>query len=330
MAHHTILGANGAVGRELSRSLAAAGHTLRQVSRHPRKENPSDEVIVGDLLDASSAAAAIAGSDVAYLVAGIGYSTEAWKAQWPRIMANVIDACARCNTSLVFFDNVYAYGAVEGPMTEDTPFNPNSRKGEIRATIATTLLEAMRAREVNAMIVRSADFYYPQFAGATTSMLNSIVFDRLRAAKAPQWLGNPAVPHSFSYTPDLGRSLAMLGTNPESFGQTWHALTTAEQHTGRELVRLACEVSGRPEKLQNAPRWMIRALGVFQPMMREQVEMMYQFERPYVFSSDKLERAFDMQAVTYREAFREVWAGGQAERASAHHGRTPAGEVIHS
>jgi nucleoside-diphosphate-sugar epimerase len=306
MALHTLLGANGAVGRELSKSLAAAGHTLRQVSRHPRMETPSDEVVVGDLLDPVSTSRAIAGSDVAYLVAGIGYSTDVWQIKWPRIMANVIDACARSGTALVFFDNVYAYGAVQGPMTEATPFNPCSRKGDIRATIANTLLNAMRSGQVNAMIVRSADFYYPQFAGATTSMLNSIVFERMRASKSAQWFGNPDVPHSFSFTPDIGRSLAMLGTSADAFGQTWHALTTPEAHTGRELVRLASEASGTPDKLQNAPRWMMRALGLFQPALREQVEMMYQFEQPYIFSSAKMERAFGASATTYGEAFRQV------------------------
>ena len=312
MALHTLLGANGAVGRELSLSLTAAGHSLRQVRRRPQQETPSDELVIADLLDPVSTAAAITGSDVAYLVAGVPYATATWQEQWPRIMANVIDACARSGTSLVFFDNVYAYGAVDGPMTEYTPFNPCSYKGEIRAAIATTLLEAMRAREVNAMIVRSADFYYPQSAGATTGMLNAIVFDRLRASKTPQWMGNPDAPHSFSFTPDIGQSLAMLGTNPDAFGQTWHALTTTESLTGRDLVRLAGEIAGRPDTLQNAPRWMIRALGMFQPALREQLEMMYQFERPYHFSSAKLERAFGVQATPYRDAFRQVWADAAA------------------
>jgi nucleoside-diphosphate-sugar epimerase len=197
---------------------------------------------------------------------------------------------------------------VDGVMTEDTPFNPRSRKGEVRARIATTLLTAMHRKEVNALIVRSPDFYYPQSSGATTSMLNAIVFDRLRASKTPQWLGSPDVPHSFAFTPDLGRSLAILGTTPHAFGQTWHALTTDELLTGRQLVRLACEVSGKPFALQNAPRWMVRLLGLFAPPLREQMEMLYQFERPYRFSSDKLSRAFDVRATPYLDAFRQVCA----------------------
>ncbi len=314
---HTILGANGAVGRELSRALNAKGLRLRQVSRHPQREFPGDDVVVTDLTNAAGTAAAIAGSDVVYLVAGVSYSTAVWQADWPRIMANVIDGCERSGAALVFFDNVYAYGAVSGAMTEDTPFNPCSRKGEVRARIATTLLDAIRSQRVTAMIVRSPDFYYPSEPGRTTGMLNAIVFDRLRAGKAPQWLGNPDVQHSFSYTPDLGRSLALLGPSAAAFGQTWHALTSPELHSGRDLVRLAAETANVQAKLQNAPRWMVRAMGLFQPTMREQVEMLYQFERPYTFNSTKLADAFGVSATPYRDAFREVWSSGVGRTASA-------------
>jgi len=307
---HTILGANGAVGRELSRALSAKGLRLRQVSRHPRREFPADEIVVADLTNSESTVAAIAGSAVVYLVAGVSYTTAAWRADWPRIMANVIEGCERSHAALVFFDNVYAYGAATGAMTEATPFNPCSQKGEVRARIATTLLDAMRTQRVTAMIVRSPDFYYPDEAGRTTGMLNTIVFDRLRAGKAPQWLGNPDAPHSFTYTPDLGRTLALLGTSTAAFGQTWHALTTPEQQSGRDLVRLASDLAGRAAKLQNAPRWMIRAMGLLQPSMREQLEMLYQFEYPYRFSSSKLTNAFGVSATPYRDAFREVWTSG--------------------
>jgi hypothetical protein len=93
-------------------------------------------------------------------------------------------------------------------------------------------------------------------------------------------------------------------------------LTSNESLTGRDLVRLACEISGRPDKLQSAPRWMIRALGMFQPVLREQLEMMYQFERPYHFSSAKLARAFDLRATSYRDAFGAVWASGEVKAAA--------------
>ena len=142
---YTILGANGVIARELSRALVSFSPAIRQVSRNPRKVNPTDETFIADLLDARATANAISGSEAVYLVAGLKYDTSVWQEQWPQVMRNVIDACIQHGARLVFFDNVYAYGRVDGLMTEDTPFNPISKKGEVRAKIATMLLEEMRS-----------------------------------------------------------------------------------------------------------------------------------------------------------------------------------------
>jgi len=294
----TILGANGVVGRELARALRAFTDRIRLVSRTPRAVNPTDETHPADLLDAAATDRAVAGSDVAYLIAGLKYDTEVWREQWPRIMRNVIDACKRHGTRLVFLDNVYAYGRVDGVMTEDTPFNPCSRKGEVRAKIATMLLDAMRAGELEAMIVRSADFYGP---GARTAVTDHVVFQRLKAGKTPQWIGNPKTVHTFTYTPDLGHALAVLGQSADAYGQTWHAPTSPEPLTGEGFVRLACELAGRPYRLQVAPRWVLRVMGLFNPLMRENDEMMYQFEYDYRFDSSKVRAAFGLEATPYRD-----------------------------
>ena len=157
----TILGANGVIGRELSRHLPAYTDRIRHVSRTPRRMHPTDDVVSADLLDAKATADAVAGSSVAYLVAGLKYDHRVWQEEWPRVMRNAIDACKRHSTALVFFDNVYAYGRVDGVMTEDTPYNPCSRKGEVRARIATMFMDEVRRGELRGMIVRSADFYGP-------------------------------------------------------------------------------------------------------------------------------------------------------------------------
>lgn len=115
-----------------------------------------------------------------YLTAGLKYDSKVWEEQWPRVMRNVIDACARHGSKLVFFDNVYPYGRVDGAMTEGTPYNPCSRKGEVRARIATTLLEAIRRGELQAMIVRAADFYGP---GAALSLTHATVTERLKTGR---------------------------------------------------------------------------------------------------------------------------------------------------
>jgi nucleoside-diphosphate-sugar epimerase len=294
----TVLGANGVIARELSRCLSASTSCLRQVSRNPQRVNPTDETVVADLLDANATARAVVGSDVVYLVAGLKYDAAVWQEQWPRVMRNVIDACKRQGSRLVFFDNVYAYGRVDGVMTEETPFNPISRKGEVRAKIATMLLDEIYRGEIQAMIVRSADFYGP---GAVNSFPHATVFERLKRGKRPQWIGNAKAVHTFTYTPDAGHALAVLGQSANAYGQTWHLPTSKDQLNGEDFVRLSCAIAGQPYGVSTAPRWLLRLMGLFNPILRENDEMMYQFDNDYRFDSSKIESAFRLAPTSYRQ-----------------------------
>jgi nucleoside-diphosphate-sugar epimerase len=305
LSRHTVLGAGGVIARELTDALLAQGAPVRLVSRRVHPAPAGAEHVVADLLDAGAVDRAVAGSDVVHLVAGLRYDTAVWQAQWPRVMANTIEACQRHGARLAFFDNVYAYGRVDGPMTEDTPFNPCSRKGEVRAAIAATLVDAMGRGEIRALIARSADFYGP---GTDNSLLHALLTRRLRAGRTPQWIGDPKAVHSFTFTPDAGAALARLSREPGAWGQTWHLPTSAEPVTGEALVRLACELAGRPFRLQVLPRWMVGALGWFVPALRENQEMMYQLEQDYRFDSRKIERAFGLRATGYREGLQRTLA----------------------
>jgi nucleoside-diphosphate-sugar epimerase len=155
----TILGAGGAIGTELLRELAHTRHPVRLVGRDPKLVPGTTEALSADISDLDQTIRAVSGSTVVYLLVGLKYELRVWRELWPRIMHNAIEACKRANAKLIFFDNVYMYGKVSGPMTEETPFNPCSKNGEIRAQIATTLLNEIRAGKLNAMIARSADFY---------------------------------------------------------------------------------------------------------------------------------------------------------------------------
>jgi nucleoside-diphosphate-sugar epimerase len=305
---HVILGAHGAVGRALSPLLRAAGVSLRQVARTPRAAGGPDDLFVADLLDAKQHAASVAGAHTAYLLAGLPYDTAVWQRDWPRLMQHAIDACAQHGTRLVFFDNVYAYGRVDGVMTEATPFNPCSRKGEVRARVAEQMLDAMRRGVIVGMIVRSADFYYHGAAGATNSMLNQVVIDRMRAGKTPQWLGSVDVPYSATWVPDIARSMAHLVTRDHGWGQTWHALTSSQSVTARALIDLACRLAEQPTRVQTASRALVRVLSLFDRRLREQIEMLYQYEAPYRFDSTKLTAASDLVATPYEEGLATAWA----------------------
>ncbi|MBL7850512.1 MAG: NAD-dependent epimerase/dehydratase family protein [Cyclobacteriaceae bacterium] len=305
----TILGANGAIARELSKHLAGLTDKVRQVSRNPAPVNATDEVMRADLLNAEEVRKAVEGSEVTYLVAGLKYDHRVWQDEWPRIMRHVIDACKSAGSKLVFFDNVYAYGLVRGVMTEETPYNPCSRKGEVRARIATDLMDEVKAGNLQAMIVRGADFYGPQ---VPLSLIYSTVVEPLLKGNKPQWIGNPKAVHTFTYTPDAGHAVAVLGNTPSAYNQVWHALSSHERITGEDLVRMACEAVGRPYGLQRVPKLGVRVLGLFVPVLKEFVEMMYQFEEDYFFDSSKFQKAFNLQPTSYRDGISQVMKAGLA------------------
>lgn len=300
----TILGANGTIARELSKYLPQYTNQIRQVSRNPKKVNATDELVQADLLHYNQTEKAVAGSDVVYLLAGLKYDTKIWQEQWPVVMRNTIDACKKHGSKLVFFDNVYAYGQVNGVMTEETPFNPNSRKGEVRAKIATILLDEIKQENLEGMIVRAADFYGP---GALLSLTHSTVNERLKAGKGAQWIGDPKKIHTFTYTPDAGRTVAIAGNTASAYNQTWHALTSPEKITGDDYIRMAYEILNKQYKSpQVMSKFGVRLVGLFIPVLREFVEMMYQFENEYIFDSSKAEKAFNVKATPYKQGILET------------------------
>src|ERR1700676_4194200 len=195
----TILGGGGAIGNELVKLLAAKNQPFRLVGRNPRMTPGASETLPADLTDTEQTIRAIAGSGVVFLCVGLKYDRKIWQEMWPRIMNNTIEACKRAGAKLIFFDNVYMYGKVSGAMTEETPFNPCSNKGEIRAKIATTLINEWKSGALTAMIARSADFYGPDTRNGVPNLL---VFEPYSQKKKASWLVNDSVSHSFTYTPD--------------------------------------------------------------------------------------------------------------------------------
>jgi nucleoside-diphosphate-sugar epimerase len=218
-------------------------------------------------------------------------------------MHNVIDACKRFDTKLLFFDNVYMYGRVDAPMTEETPVNPSSRKGQVRASIAADLLGAASAGRVQACIARSADFYGPRCA---TSVLNLLVLAPLAKGGRAKWQGNADLPHSFTYVPDCARALPLLAGADDTWGQVWHMPTAAPPLTGRELVTLAARHLERQPRVMVLRSWMLGLTGLLDRTVAEAVEMLYQYTRPYVFDSSKFERRFAFRPTPYAEGVAET------------------------
>jgi nucleoside-diphosphate-sugar epimerase len=282
---HVVLGGNGVIGRETVRALLERGASPASVGRRSSTIDGAASV-TADLLRPVDVERALRGARVAYLTAGLPYSSRVWAEQWPVILRNVIDAARAHNVHLVYVDNVYAYGAVPGVMTESTRVHPTSKKGRVRAAALRSLDEAV-AQGLTVTIGRSADFYGP---GASTSVFNTFALDRIAAGKTGTWLFDADRPHSLTYTPDIGDALATLGTDARARGGTWH-LPTAPALTGRDYIRIA---AGPNAQVAVMGATTMRLGALFNLAARETLEMAYQYTAPYEFDSRTFEATFDV------------------------------------
>lgn len=294
----TILGAGGAIGIPLAKELAEITDKVRLVGRNPKKVNSNDELFKADLKNPKEVLEAVKGSEITYLTVGLKYDTEVWQKEWPLIMENVIRACSKHHSKLVFLDNVYMYGRVEGWMTEETPFNPISRKGEVRASIAERLINAYKNNEIEAAILRAPDFYGPDNRG---SVLNMLVLDRMKAGKKANWLVDAEKLHTFTYTPDAAKAMALIGSNPSAFNQTWHAPSDRNALTGKGYINLAAEILKIKPEYMVFRKWQLKLAGIFNPIIKESYEMLYQNEYDYLFDSTKFNSFFNFTPTIYKD-----------------------------
>jgi len=301
----TILGAGGAIGRELAKALKEYTRNIRLVSRNPEKVNPTDDLVSADILNLDDVRNAVRDSTVVYVTVGLRYDTETWKKEWPVLIGNVLTACKEHNCKLVFFDNIYMYDKNHlNGMTEETPINSPSQKGKVRAQIAKRVMDEANNGKINTLIARSADFYGPKTKD--TSMLSEMVINPFSKEKKANWIGLTKFKHSFTYTPDAGKATAMLGNTDDAYNQVWHLPTSANPLTGKEWIEAIAREMGTKPKYREVSKFILRIMGLFMPIMGEIVEMYYQYDRDYVFDSRKFEQRFDFTPTPYMEGIKNT------------------------
>jgi len=300
----TILGAGGAIGPPLAAALQQYTDEIRRVSRKPKNDGTPGEHVAADLLDPDQVKAAVAGSEVAYLTAGLPYHHKIWQKQWPLLMSNVIEACRSANCKLVFFDNVYMYDPKSlYPMTEGTSFAPCSRKGQVRAQIARQLLKEMEQGTLQALIARSADFigYYP------TSLPQVLIHKNLARGKKANWITRVDRVHNFTDTQDAGFATALLGNTEDAYGQTWHLPSDQMELTAKDWIEQFATALGQEPRHSVLQPWMLRLVGIFSPEIGEVAEMSYQYEHNYLFDSTKFKQRFpDFPVSTPRQSIARI------------------------
>jgi nucleoside-diphosphate-sugar epimerase len=299
---HTILGAGGPVANALTRELENHNETIRLVSRREIKPGKNTTWKKADLLNLTELREASRGSTVIYLCAGIVYDAEIWKQQWPAIIKNVIAVAKENNARLIFFDNVYMYGLVDGSMKEDTPYNPISEKGKVRVGVAKAIMDEVKAGTLNASIARAPDFYGTD---STNSFFDMMVLAKYAKKEMAQWIGDANKKHCFIYIEDAGKAMFLLGQNPDSDNQVWH-LPTAPALTGKQFIEMAATIYKTKPSYFSLKKWMLWVIGKFMKVVAGTVEMYYQYDHDYIFDSGKFETRFNFKPTPYAQGIKRM------------------------
>jgi nucleoside-diphosphate-sugar epimerase len=287
---HVIFGA-GPLGKAVMRELLTRNVRIRMVNRNGKATVPeSVEVIGTDAYDSQNTCAVTQGATVVYQCAQPAYTQ--WQTLFPKLQSSIVQGVAANGAKLIVGDNLYMYGAVKGLLREDLPNTAKTRKGRTRAQMAEALIEAHQQGIVRVAIARGSDFYGP---GVVDSVMGDRVFPAILAGKTASAVGNLDLLHTYTFIEDFGKALVVLGEQEEALGQIWH-VPNAETITTREFLTLAFEEAGHLPKMSGMGKFMMRLAGIFIPGARETVEMMYEFEQPFVVDHSKYVQAFGNHA----------------------------------
>jgi nucleoside-diphosphate-sugar epimerase len=304
MRTHVVVGAGG-IGQGIARQLAARGDRVVLASRSGSAAAP--EGVRTAAVDAGDPAALVdlcQGADT--LVNAVNppkYTT--WERDWPPVAAAMLAAAEKTGAGLVTVSNLYGYGEVAGPMTEDTPLASTGKKGRLRARMWQDALAAHEAGRIRATELRASD-YFGGDARARTSVLNEFVLGPAARGRTVRLvMGDPDAPHSWTYLPDIAALAATLATDDRSWGRPWH-VPTAPARSVQEVVADLADATGRPAPAVRLLPAAVRGLLRVVPVVRELDETRHQFERPFVLDSSAAERTFGLAPTPWQQALVET------------------------
>ena len=304
--NHVVLG-TGAIGRAIAEELVKRGESVRMVNRSGKMDEvPAGvEVVASDLYDPAKVKEMTRGAKVVYQCAQPNYNQ--WPEKFPPLQKSILDGVTGSSAKLVLVENLYMYGeSNHKPLTEDLPHNAHTRKGKARSEISNAAFAAHRAGKLRVTAGRGSDFFGGW--GLPTAVMGERTFYPMLHGKAASLIGNIDVPHTHTYIADFGKALVMLGERSEADGQAWHVPNDNPRVTQREMVKLIAAELGIEPKLSTMGRTMMWIGGLFIPEAKEQIEMMYEFEQPFIVDSSKFEQTFGMQATPMKEALKATVA----------------------
>lgn len=303
MGKHVVVG-SGQVGSHLAAKLLQQGHEVTVVTRSG--SGPEGAVkVAADVADRARLTEIAKGADALYNCVNPRYHR--WLTDWPPMAASFLGAAEDTGAVLVILGNLYPYGPVTGPMTEDLPLASTSPKAQVRAKIWQDALAAHQAGRLRTVEVRGSDYFGP--GASDQSYLGERFVPALKAGKTIQLIWPADIPHSWTYLPDVADSLIIAATDERAWGRPWH-VPTAEMLTFREVGERMAAILGRPApKMVQLPWPLARVAGLFSPMIRELKHTRYQFIAPYELDSSAFQQTFGMAPTPIDVALKATLAG---------------------
>lgn len=296
---HIIFG-TGPLAQSVLHELVRQGLPVRMVNhsgRRPTGVPQSVEIIAADLYDPNAVKRATQGAAVVYQCAQPAYTD--WVAKWPLLMKSILEGLRGTRTKLVLGDNLYMYGDTNGlPIHEGLPYAAQTRKGRVRKQVAEMTLAAHQTGAVQTTIGRGSDFYGPGVRGSSNG---ERVFVPALQGKAAQFTGSVDMPHTLTYIEDFGKALVILGQHDSALGQAWH-VPNPPTLSQRQWATILYEQLGQPLKISTVNKYVLGLVGLFIPAAGEVVEMLYEFDKPYIVDSSKFVQAFGDHSTPHAQA----------------------------
>jgi nucleoside-diphosphate-sugar epimerase len=286
MSNSVIVG-SGSIGSAIAQLLVDRGDTVTMVTRSGRgPAHRQIKLVAADASDARRLSSLTEGAATLYNCANPKYTE--WEKLWHPMNDAMIAAAKSAGAVYMITGNLYGYGPQPGGhMTESTPLAAVGRKGKVRIKMWRDALNS----GVRTVEVRGSDY----IGAGAVGIFSSVLLPAIAKGGTAYIPGNPDLPHSFTYTGDMARTMVTLAADDRAYGEAWHA-PTLPATTIRDLANRYTDLTGQPRlKLRALPRFVMRTAGLVVPMAREMAEMDYQFYAPFHLDSTRTEDTFGLK-----------------------------------